>query len=732
MVEYSVGIVTAYGSAKRAGYTGTYEDFCRQQAQYAENASAVEQAKQTAVQSAQTAEQAKQDAQTASTTAVSASNTASTQAQLAGQSAQDAQTAESNAQTYAQSASASAGSAQQSAQTAQTVLESIPEDYSDLSSDVDQLKADLGDTKSAFAEQVGSDNVLFHKSSETVGAVGQTYQQKDVFEYTGQITEGEWYGFTSDSITGATNSSPMRIKLLNGSTVIRYISNGSFAKIEIYDTDITAGVDKVVSFIYASTSTAQTAPCVATNPIMTKGASANDLVPHFTYSEDFEDATGDIVSEVVSGALFGGTISKTSTYASCDELPVGKTFGITNAASLTNKPASEGLITTLSRYANEATIRYQLFFASSGAMYTRVLWGTWKNWKQMSTSADYAAVIAKLGALQDIALGSYEAEFVNSTTGKFVAAANYSRTGFIPIKGVKIAVGVATTASNVGIAFYDNAKKYISGTDFSGHSVGDTVELSVPAYTDYFVYCGLSANSAHMHVVNIQLANAVSLNDQNPCFWDKSNECRTFKKILCIGDSLTAGQFDYKENGITKEFNDEDYAYPAYLKAITGRDTTNAGDAGETTVTWYALHGSEDFSGHDACIIHLGRNDYAGQNSVSTEDRITAMNNIIAKVKSDNPQIKIFISTQINYYQYTNVGIINADMATVVANNADCYLLDIYTYGRMKLSDDAYSHCTAVGYQTLAEYYYKYISWIMHMQYAEFKTVQFTGTNRAY
>lgn len=145
MIEYSAGIVTAYGSAVRAGYTGTYEDFCRQQAQYADNASAVEQAKQTAVSASQSANQAKQDAQTASTTAQSASQSAQGSAQSAGQSAQDAQTAKNNAQTYAQSASQSAGSAQQSAQSAQSVLESIPEDYSDLAEDVDKLRADLDD-----------------------------------------------------------------------------------------------------------------------------------------------------------------------------------------------------------------------------------------------------------------------------------------------------------------------------------------------------------------------------------------------------------------------------------------------------------------------------------------------------------------------------------------------------------------------------------------------------------
>ena len=56
---YSAGVVTAYGAAKTGGYTGTYEEFCRQQAEYAENAEAVENAK-TAAQEAQEAAEASQ------------------------------------------------------------------------------------------------------------------------------------------------------------------------------------------------------------------------------------------------------------------------------------------------------------------------------------------------------------------------------------------------------------------------------------------------------------------------------------------------------------------------------------------------------------------------------------------------------------------------------------------------------------------------------------------------
>lgn len=42
MANYPAGIVTAYGAAVRGGYTGTYEEFCRQQAQFGTYAQQVE------------------------------------------------------------------------------------------------------------------------------------------------------------------------------------------------------------------------------------------------------------------------------------------------------------------------------------------------------------------------------------------------------------------------------------------------------------------------------------------------------------------------------------------------------------------------------------------------------------------------------------------------------------------------------------------------------------------
>lgn len=338
---------------------------------------------------------------------------------------------------------------------------------------------------------------------------------------------------------------------------------------------------------------------------------------------------------------------------------------------------------------------------------------------------------AAIQTISTLSLGTLEDGYINSASGAAMPGSSYKRTSFIHVHADKLKVAITFYVASVGFAFYDSRKKYISGFDYTGYNVGDMKEVDVPDNAYYFRYCAVNANVSLMQVLIPNYANAVSRIDANPCFYDGSSECRTFKKILCIGDSLTAGQFDYKENGITKEFNAPEYSYPSYLKAITGRDTTNAGDAGETTVSWYELHGQEDFSGHDACIIMLGRNDYVSGRETTSEERATAFANIIAKVRADNPQITIFMATLINYYKGSGADTMNADIrAAATANN--CYLLDIAAYGRMVLSYDAYSHCTAEGYYTLAEYFFRYISYIMHNNYTAFKTIQFTGTNRAF
>lgn len=207
----------------------------------------------------------------------------------------------------------------------------------------------------------------------------------------------------------------------------------------------------------------------------------------------------------------------------------------------------------------------------------------------------------------------------------------------------------------------------------------------------------------------------------------------TFNKLLCIGDSLTYGYFN-RNSGATADYAAmaAKYSYPTQFKKITGVDTTNKGDSGKTTAEWYSLHGNEDLSGHDACIIELGTND-----GTWTSASETAMSNIIAKVKADNKGIKIFVSTIPNGKSYVTSAYkdINAGIREYVAglNDPSVYFIDLEAYGHM-IQSAGYNagHLSAYGYWRLAKDYANYISYIMNSKKDAFSSVQFIGTDDTY
>ena len=239
---YSAGIVTAYGAAKRAGYTGTYEDFCRQQAGYAENAAAVEQAKtdainakndavnakNTAVSAKNDAVSAKDDAVSAKNTAVSAKNTATTKAQEAGQSA-------TSAGLSATSASQSAQNAEQSAQGVSGSLAQIQTNKEDI----DELKADLDDV----IEEIG-----LYIPPETSGTTEASSAQQTIISNTPWVN-GHSYTITF-TITEATDV-PIYIyaKSTSGNLTAGTLSAGSTTVNKTF----TASADDANGFINANT-----------------------------------------------------------------------------------------------------------------------------------------------------------------------------------------------------------------------------------------------------------------------------------------------------------------------------------------------------------------------------------------------------------------------------------------------------------------------------------------------
>ena len=223
---------------------------------------------------------------------------------------------------------------------------------------------------------------------------------------------------------------------------------------------------------------------------------------------------------------------------------------------------------------------------------------------------------------------------------------------------------------------------------------------------------------------------------KNPCEYVYFNDIAMFNKGLCIGDSLTAGVFNYRESGSNQLTTIPKYSYPSILHKITGVELTNMGIGGKTSAQWYDLKKDEDLSGFDFAIIQLGVND-ALQLSGWTDTSKTAFINIINKLKQQNKNIKVFVSTVIRAISYSGSAYdsVSNGIRNLVAelNDTNVILLDMALYSHT-MDEQAYNqgHLTAFGHTKLASDYKSYISWYMNTHKDEFRNVQFIGTDMDY
>lgn len=341
-------------------------------------------------------------------------------------------------------------------------------------------------------------------------------------------------------------------------------------------------------------------------------------------------------------------------------------------------------------------------------------------------------------------LGELVDGYIAHGSGAERTVTSYKRTDYIKLAGDKL-ITTMCFSDAAGLAFYDVDKVYISGVSRGEYALGEEVEISVPTNAVYFRTCALNTQvrnlSAKIPASVVESASyllgliksAGAGASENPCDYE-GGEFRVFKKCLCIGDSLTEGTFDYYEDGTLKYFKDANMAYPAYLKAITGRENTNIGVGGDTTVSCYERYKDADWSGYDCAIIALGLNDCSGDTPKTTsEERQTALTNIVNKLKSENNGIKIFISTVFKCYPGALKEAMNADIAQFASSTADVYLMDVFTHGHLGyLSAYHAGHLTALGYERLAKDFYNYASYIIHNNLNDFKFIQYIGTDKKY
>lgn len=115
------------------------------------------------------------------------------------------------------------------------------------------------------------------------------------------------------------------------------------------------------------------------------------------------------------------------------------------------------------------------------------------------------------------------------------------------------------------------------------------------------------------------------------------------KIIVCIGDSLTEG--DYGVKGARGIANVQEKGYPYFLEQMTGWEARNFGKCGYTSVNYlkYYKEGNVRLCGADAIVVMLGTNGALDpDNACQGNDDYVELVNLL---KHDAPCAKILLCT---------------------------------------------------------------------------------------
>lgn len=221
---------------------------------------------------------------------------------------------------------------------------------------------------------------------------------------------------------------------------------------------------------------------------------------------------------------------------------------------------------------------------------------------------------------------------------------------------------------------------------------------------------------------------------------------RIFKKVICCGDSYTAG---YIDNGTVYPTN-EDYAWPAYMSMITGQRWLNSGDSGETTKRWLTsergLPYCKTLGKAQAYVIGLmiNDNDFSdptkGLQTGTSADIGTDADTYYAWLSRDvrelhtlNPDAKIFINTCPKDgadYDEKNKAVRDVVKAYSETYHTHCIDLaankDLYNVESLT-GDSLKGHYTAIGYEQFAEIYNYLLSKYIGEHITDFQDVFLIG-----
>ena len=326
--------------------------------------------------------------------------------------------------------------------------------------------------------------------------------------------------------------------------------------------------------------------------------------------------------------------------------------------------------------------------------------------------------------------------------GNVVSQSGYWATGNIPLSPNTMYYQNALWYGYY--AFYDADMNLIEGHDNDGSLLNPFTTPAGTAYGRFTCTNTDAKNKAWIGLVNNPSPYAEIIDPQYvPAMQEKTycdyegNEFSMFNKCICVGDSLTEGVFNENGSGAEKYVGFKKYSYPTFLSKLTGVEVTNLGNGGATSAEWYNMHKEDNLSGHDVAIVQLGTND-AARYSGWTETSVTGFTNIINKLKSENTNIKIFVSTISKRFGDPGAAgkaVISDGIRQLVLSLADpnVILLDMEEYAHTG-DEQAYEcgHYSAYGYWRLAQDYKNIIGYYINSHKNLFRTVQFIGTDYSY
>ena len=228
--------------------------------------------------------------------------------------------------------------------------------------------------------------------------------------------------------------------------------------------------------------------------------------------------------------------------------------------------------------------------------------------------------------------------------------------------------------------------------------------------------------------------------------------CRIFRKIGCIGDSLSSGEHESLDENGNKGFHDfYDYSWGQVLARNTGATVYNFSVGGLKAKDF--IEGFADsravFNTDKLCqcyIIALGVNDLVVDKYVlGTVDDLDIKSpnkskttfagyygRIIHKIKQAQKDAKIFLITLPNQDEYPSYGMTKLlyDFSEKFDNT---YCIDLEKYGpvydaEFKKKFFVSGHMNAAGYVLSAQMITSYIDYIIRHNLEEFSLTGFIGT----